>query len=495
MIRTASPPAALSQPPKLDAVVDLGALPLPAQGQLSDADSDGKMSSGEWIALRGSGLSGAAVSVDGQAVTVQGYLEDGLLVRWPTGLLPKASHEVQVKTASGVDAAKASSISYLVGSDTTAGQVRFLRVVPGAKKFVDRSRETVPLERALYHAHSADGGLLYALGISGLREEGGRPVFECALKVIHLGAKQRPKAIKTITLTTQGQPAALSVDANHAVILSSGALEVLSLKDPLAPAPAGRIELPRTTERTRYVALDFVGPSKVAVLDAYENRVQLISLEGTALGPSFPVGPSGVAASLDLVAREDAVWVLQGPSLRGATEKLGGLIGLKRPEESPAKVSSRLVKVPLSGGANQPIALPEDVVPLFLAKDGQGGFLVSGVHGELLDFAKVDASLDGAGRVLGWLKDSFQLGRVLRISKEGQVQTALRGVSVFLHVSALADGRVLYSGMRLGARLSAPFVGVNWGIGVEGVGHVSLRKLGYKFLLPPYAYGDVSSGP
>src|SRR5688572_5903491 len=85
-------PTADDAPPRIETVVDLGALPLATVGKLSREHHDGVFTPGEWMAVLGPGLAreGVRVHVGGRAVDVAGFVEGGLLLRVPRGLSPRA---------------------------------------------------------------------------------------------------------------------------------------------------------------------------------------------------------------------------------------------------------------------------------------------------------------------------------------------------------------------------------------------------------------------
>ncbi len=466
--------------PKIEEVIDLGALPMPAEGPLPTEHTDGKITPGEWVAILGKGLYGASVLAGGKVVAVQGHLQSGgVLVRWPAA--PR-SQKLEVQSAQGRAQRAVDAPLFLVGADTTAGQLRFLGTKPSAR--VRKLPHTVSLTRALFHAHAEHGGLLYAIGMKDEKT--------CTLKVVHLGAKEKPAVIQTLDFQISSQPTALIAGPRHLVALSLDSISVFSLGDGVGLSAPRRVELPRIEDGARYTAAVFLAPERIAVLDAEHNEVQTMTLNDGAARTQMRVGVGPkVSASLDLVVRKGALWVLQGPSLRGAAMSLGRAV-----RRAPAQRSAprRLVEVPLTNsGALREIALPAQLIPLFVAVDHQGRFLVSATHADLLE---TEGGVDVA-KVLNWLKDSVQMGRILRVdpARPQEVETPVRGVSVFLQVGVLPDDRILYSGMRLGGRMSPPFVGVNWGIGVEGAGHFALRKMDYRSFLPPYGYGQVSAGP
>jgi hypothetical protein len=77
------------------------------------------------------------------------------------------------------------------------------------------------------------------------------------------------------------------------------------------------------------------------------------------------------------------------------------------------------VALRLAGGALEKgteTELPWDFIPLFSAPGRDGRFLVSGVAPGALE-GKLDASLDSAARVLGFLKESVQLGKILSVGR------------------------------------------------------------------------------
>lgn len=514
---THAPRSTSSAPPRIDRLIDLGALPRSTEGALDQAESDGRFFPGERVAVVGEGLHDADLALDGAPLSTVGYLEGGsVIVRLPPSLTPRADHRI---TAGDASATFESSL-YVIGSDTDGDAVRFMRVGPtvGRKKVKDE-RLKVDQPRSLCHALSPDGALLYALGIEEKRGKGKEAAFVAQIATIHLGAGGGPERLGAIRVELGAQPTKIAVRGDLMVLLSNDELVTLSLRDPLSPVELGRVRVAEA-DNDRHVDLLLL-ESTAVILEAIDNRVRTVSLAdpskpavvGTrSLGPAedFPFSSDLVPDTKD----PRAFFVLQGVNVRTATKKVSeganSVVGLGRKgwdllrgkeeqksEEAPAfevPKRGRLVRIRLGDDLSEEakIELPDDFIPMFAVPAADGGFYVSGVAPGALDIEHLDASLDAAGQILRFLKDSVQLGKIVKVDRTGAGQIVLQGVSVFFDLDLLPDGKLVYSGMRLSGRLTPPFVGINWGIGLEGGYFYGLNKLDYGYFVPPYTYGQVS---
>lgn len=513
-----APKGPSSDPPRIDRLVDLGALPSSGEGDLDQSESDGRFFPGERVAVIGRGLHGVALELDGEPLPAIGYLEGGsVVVRLPPSLSPRRDHRL---TAGDASTTFASSL-YVIGSDTAGDALRFLRVgPPGPKKRVEDPNLSVEQPRSLFHALSPDASLLYALGIEEKRGRGKDAVFVAEIGTIHLGAGGGPKRVGTTRLELSTQPTGIAVRGALMVVLSNDELVTLSLRDPLGPKELGRVSI-ANKDNDRHIDLLLLGDTAV-LLEVTDNRVQTVSLASPAepvVTGSLLLGPAeGFPFSTDLIPDPTdpaAFYVLQGVNVRTATRKVSegrdGLVGLGKKgwdaltggdaEETPEAPTfrvpkrGRLVRVRMverSLTKDGMIELPEDFVGMFAVPGEDGAFYVSGVAPGALDAEKLDASLDGAAQILRFLKDSVQLGKIVRVDRTGESETVVQGVSVFFDLDLLPEGKLVYSGMRLSGRLSPPFVGVNWGVGLEGGYFYGVNKLDTDYFIPPYTYGQVS---
>src|SRR6478736_7712333 len=160
MMRVQSP-RPTNEPPKLERVVDMGGLDLPASGELSEEESDEVVTPGEWIALLGSGLGspGGVVRIGTREVPIQGFTDQGgLLVRVPRGLGPVA--DVSVKTSLGETRLRLAVESYVAVADVGANTLRFF---PAQGARLGDEFDTIELKGLRGAVLSNDGALLYAI--------------------------------------------------------------------------------------------------------------------------------------------------------------------------------------------------------------------------------------------------------------------------------------------------------------------------------------------
>jgi hypothetical protein len=513
-------PQAARVPPRIERLEDLGALALRA-GRLDATDRDGRFTPGEWVAVVGRGLHEAELSLGGARLEIGAYLDGGsVAVRLPPDLAPERGHRLVARSALGEAEARLDSAVYVIGSDTDGNAIRFLRVGAGGRDRVDDPELSVPQAATLYHALSPDAGLLYALGLPGKKAGGDGVEYDAEVAVVHLGAAGRPERVGAVGFRLASHPSGVAVTGRGVLlVLATRELLAFSLADPIRPRQVSRIELSSDPgDRWTDLAVLDAGAS-VAVLDASHNRVRAISLADPGAPTTLSelaLGPEGdVPLSVDLAADPadpSALVVLQGRNLRtigaktkGAASSLAGkAVGLvrgRKADDAPptrdagSTARGRLAGVRLAGGAlvrTVDVALPHDFIPLFCAPGGDGRFLVSGVSPGALDTGALDVSLDAAGRVLRFLKDSVQLGKILSVGRDGSSSVELQGVGLVFDVDVLPRGELVYSGMRLSGKPLPPFVTVKWGVGVGGTGFYGLHSVDDDYFLPPYTYGQVS---
>jgi hypothetical protein len=304
------------------------------------------------------------------------------------------------------------------------------------------------------------------------------------------------------------------------LVLGTHELLLFSLQDPKSPQPLGKLQLSADpVDRFLEMAL-FQGGKALALLEVNDNRVVIISLaEPTKpqtiaelqLGPAedFPF-------SVDLVADPtdpNALFVLQGLNLRLGGKKLEeeknaitGLVqvaydlvsGKSPPPKDKPKVDvpkARLVGLRLRDTVLEKMTelpLPDDFLPLFAVGAKDGRFFVSGVAPGALETSSLDPSIDGAAKLVDFLKGSVQLGKIAAVDRKGSATIAVQAVAVFFDVDLLANDELVYSGMRISGKATPPFLGVKWGVGVGSSGFFALTDLEYGYAIPPYSYGQVS---
>jgi hypothetical protein len=498
--------------PRIDRLVDLGSLPVAWKDDTLDtSESDGVFFPGEHVAVIGGGLHSAELAVDGAPAKTVGYLRDGsVIVRLPGSLAPMKGHRI---TAGDAVASFDSSL-YVIASDTDGNRVRFVCLGGDPKRVADPDL-SIAQSRALFHAVSPDAAFVYSLA---LHEKRGMD-HDAEVLAIHLGAKGKPKTVSELRLAMKSHPTGITFAPDGTlVVLGNRELITVDVTSPAAPALLGRIEL-SDDDGDRHVEMLFRGTDAV-LLEASDNRVRAVSIadpRAPKLGPDLLVGPAeDFPFSVDLVPDPrdpKALYVLQGLNLRLGGKKVeegkGSITGLVRkgydlvrgksvPEaEKPAfdvPKRARLVRVAVGPDAitkGEVIELPDELLPLFgLAADD--AFYVSGVAPGALDANGLDASIDGAARVLGFLKDSAQMGKIAKVTRDGKTEIVLQGVAMIFDIDRLPTGKIAYSGMRLSGRLLPPFVGVSWGVGFEDGLFYALHDLEYDYFMPPYTYGQVS---
>lgn len=541
-------------PPRLDSALDLGALPLPAQGELSTEHTDRLFTPGEWVALGGENLVGSSrITLGGRPVAVAGRLANGaLLVRVPRGV-PAGLVTLTIDNGLGIASLQLRTALYAFGGDVHDGALRVRRIIgqenQGAQglAFEDKDLD-IPFAKARFQALSADGGILYALqeedthvtgapsvvsGAVGLVTAMAGGEASCELLVVHLGGKSGPQKLRTTGLTLSSQPTGLAVSpAGLLVILQQRQLTVLDISDPMQPRRVAQLAVAETGPERELIDAEFLAGGKLlAVLEAYANQVHLVDL--AVAGQPRVLSAVGLSRaldqpfSIDLAASADgqSLWILQGPNLklggkrlldglgaawsdvrslefRAAAKHVGGAMGgaAMLPPDKGAESPSRLVQLTLTGGGLQlarSVALPGSLFPFFILPDRAGSVFVSGIS-RTNPFADVEGSADGLLRLLTALKNTVQLGTVLKVGTEdGALTTVLQGVAIYYDLALLPNGQPLVSTVRLGPGYIPPRLTLDWGLEIAGGSFSKLREVantGFKItqvvkrLLPPYRY-------
>lgn len=533
-------------PPSIERTQDLGGLPLPAVGQLSVEHSDGLYTPGEWIAVHGQNLTAdSRIVIGGRAAQVAGFLEGGaLLTRLPRGV-PPGPQMVQIDNGMGTAKTSILTAVYAFGGDAQGNAVRIRRMVAqgtDGSDFEDVAFDVLfPLAR--FVALSPDGAILYVLqeptselaqpestdSSSAATPADATKTVVSELLVLHLGGKGGPRALQRMPLALQGKPTGLVVGPfGQLVVLQKRQLTVVDASTPLALHPLAQLPLAAPEQERELIDAEFVGDGRqLAVLEAFANQIHLIDLHQ----PSLPQVVTGISLSqayeqpfsIDLALGADgqSLWVLQGPNLRLAGKRLvDGLSGAWRDVKAmelkaagktlgqtavgtamlPSESLSRLQLVQLIEGQLQvvkSIPLPPEVFPFFVQPDYQGSLYVSGVNRKN-QFTDLEASLAGVGKLLGALKNTAQLGLVLKVSADtGAVTTAVQGVAIYYDLALLPTGQILTSTVRLGPGYIPPRLTLDWGFEVPGRSFAKLREVantGLKItdavqrMLPPYRY-------
>jgi hypothetical protein len=311
-------------------------------------------------------------------------------------------------------------------------------------------------------------------------------------------------------------------------VLQKRQLTIFDTSNPVQPKPLLQLPLAAPEQTRELVDAEFFADGRMlAVLEAYGNQVHLIDLgvpsQPRVLGALSLSEAYEQPFSIDLALGQDgqSLWVLQGPNLRLAGKRLvDGLSGawhdvkaleLKSAAKTvgqtavgsamlPKESLARLQLLRLTDGQLQlvkSIPLPPDIFPFFVQPDYQGSLYVSGINRKN-QFTDLEASLDGIKRLLGAVKDTAQLGLVLKVGAEdGLVTTAFQGVALYYDLALLPSGQLLTSTVRLGAGYIPPRVTLDWGLEIPGQSFSKLREVansGFKIttavqrLLPPYRY-------
>ena len=517
--------------PAIDRLVDLGGWSLPESGQLSQEDSDGVLTPGEWVAVLGRDLdagSKSSVTIDGNAVAIRGHLQGGsLLVQVPRKLAPRRGHKLAVTTPSGTASIDFQVRSYVVVGDTDGKTVRFLPMEPDGKSMISKSAVDLEFNGAHLHTLSPGGAWLYILQETGLLGQSGPITADIA--VVHMGARKRPRMIGSFSVRSVSPPTALTmVDENTLLVLGENDLLVCDTTGGRI-VPGASLPLPRAPGKSLYVdVLAVPGRSAAVVLEAYGNAVTLIDLSDLRQPRVVNTLSTGetkdIPWSVNLAPDPDdptGFWLLQGPNLRISGEKLGrfadrlaaktkAALGMKAPAPAPTATptdaeqnkGARLVHLRAVAGFLEIAraderALPDDFLPFYVLSQPKGEFLVTGVSSDVFRFAGIPRSFDGMKTVVDVLANSLQFGRVLRLRKAGPDEWAIKGPTLYFNLDTLTDGTMVYSTIQPGVSVLPPSLDVHWGVDASGPSATGrdfrdLNELEWTALLPPYTFGLLS---
>ena len=514
--------------PVIERLVDLGGQPLPDAGLLSQDESDGVLTTGEWVAVLGQGLDAggrSSVTVDGAAIAIKGHLQGGsLLVQVPRRLAPRQTHQLAVTTPAGTTAVSFTVKSYIVVGDTSGKTVRFLPMEPNGKTVLSKPAANIDVKEAYLHTLSPSGAWLYVVQSLGQEDQKKSLVSEIA--VVHMGASKHPKLVGTFPFQSATLPTAVTMlDENTLLVLCENELLVCEVKGGRV-ATVGRVDLPRAPGKSLYVDVEAVSGRAAIALEAYGNSVTLIDLSDLRqprVQTTLDVGKvKGVPWSVDLARDPDddrAVWLLQGPNFRlsgekvsqsvdAVTAKVKAALGLKKSTaatptdeaKAPQESYARLVRIRADGGALQIAGerpLPSDFFPFFLLAQPKGEFLISGVTSDVFRFAGLPRSFAGLKSAIDVLTGSLQFGRILRLRAGGSAEPVVKGPALYFNLDTLTDGTLLYSVIRPGFRVLPPSLDVEWGVESAGSSDTDqdyqrLLQLEWTTLIPPYALGLLS---
>ncbi|MBN2493431.1 MAG: hypothetical protein JXR96_02470 [Deltaproteobacteria bacterium] len=526
LVRVAEPMRTQDKP-EIDRVIDLGGQVLPAQGEIRISDSDGKLSPGEWVAVRGKGMDAdSRILLGERELAPEGYLAHGLLFRVPRGLDPRNTSQLKVRSARGESMKSVRLRSYAAVADRRNAALRFAVVGFKGLEGTVISRDFACAGPV---AFSPDGALLYALG-RGQGDDGAKAWAESLLKsaalppkraelpvqVFAMGAKGGPRKIAECRAGLDSAPAAMLAPApGQLLVLSEGHLLWLDVSSPEAAAERGRLDLRQADRRTCFASLTALAPDRIALLDPCTNQLRTVELGsgGPALqGEPLELAPdSDLPLSLSLAAEPgdpQTLWVLQGPNFRIAREEaVRGLAALKSsavgllapltgkaPEggvDQPRRsaVASRLLKLRVTRAGSEiaaELGMPARFFPLSMIPLGEGKVAVGGVSGQVFDFAGIEPTLGGMKKLVKLLLGVTDLGRVYTLAEGAEPEERLKGLALYFQLAPVGDS-LLISVLRPAVKKLPPKVDVRWGVEM-GTRFSSFKSLDYKSLLPPYVF-------
>lgn len=490
----------ITGPPQIRSLIDVGSLPPASIGEINQEMTDGFYTPGEWVAVIGDNLASpdTKVYIGGLEVPVAGYLErNSILVRIPRGLMPNITHNVSVKTVFGKADFPLTITSHLIINDPFGARVIFYRSVADKTIFFKEDKfSEVPAAGNYCQAMSPSGGLLYAINAEKQNYQ---------LNAIHLGAKQYPKKISSVSFQSDSEPASMDISPkeNLLVVLTEQQLFIFDLSNPGLPVMRGSIYLPLKKEikGSAYKSVALMRDGKyAAAVSPSENSITLIDISD--LSPriiqtlEIPAD-AALPLSIDICADRDdqaSLWLMQGPNLRFAYEGLKQLLpsndNTKKSISKDLVLKNKLINLKIKNdlleisGNNQ---LPDGFIPLYMKSVSGNKALISGISIEFFKFVSPDLSIDGVKRFLGWLKDTIAFGRIISITNSGEIATEAQGLSIFLCIDRIAkDGPLVYSIMKIGPRFIPPSVGVDMGIEVFDNQYFYFKKMDMKSLYPPY---------
>jgi len=494
--------------PKITGITDLGGLPIPSTGPVSAGESDGIITPGEWIALNGDNISKDTIAdIDGAKLPVQGYFNNGsILLRIPRGLSPRGEHRVTVKNPGGESSFSFTIRSYIVSADFDGENVRAIPTIPAGKKYLSEKLSKFNIGGAMACALTAEGSLLAIAG--GVDKENIGSGINSKIIIVNMAARNHPEEIARFNTPVTSWPTALAfIDEHTLAVVSRSSFVIVDIFNPQNPAILGSVDLSKeakSTERTipQYLnEIAILGNGKCALMDAVSNRIIFAAVEkgNIRVDSVFDVPESGdLPYSIDIAADPDdpdRCILLQGPNLRVGGEKISRFI--KSFSESSAdggkkeevRVPCRILKITSVSGHPSIVTkrtLSDKFFPMYLCAGKNDQQYVSGINSDVLDFAGVDLSIKGAGRVVDVMKNTVQLGRVIKISGNTQQETVVQGMALYFNIDTLGDEAV-YSIIRAGYRVLPPSVTAEWGIEVRKGGYVMLKRLELKSLIPPYS--------
>lgn len=495
--------------PSIARLVDLGVAPLPTAGPLDAKESDKVFTPGEWLAVVGENLDATStVAVDGRPIPVEGYLKGGsLLLRVPRGFSPRTVHQLVVTTKAGSAAMPLSISSYVIVASPNGNSLALLPLSPETKGTLDLSPKELEVEWARGHALSPDGGWLYIIESpqSETNPATQAATYPARLRAFQLGAPSGPRPAWETRVVLACAPTALAMlGPERIAVLGERELVVMDVT-PGRVRELGRASLTGPRSEVLFTDIVAINQGRAAILlETLGNHLLLVDLAGAprlvadltlAEGQDTPI-------AVDLAkddADDSAAWVLLGPNIRIGTEKARRAIatlagtddGKKSGKKGPVKPVPRLV-LKVRGQASgletlETRKLPDGFNPLHLSCQPTGELYVSGVNSEVFGFSGLDASRDGASKALSILGDSLQMGRIIKMARDGSVTTLVQGTALYFNMDMVPDVGLAYFTWRLGVGGFPPGPRIKWGVELDG-GFSDFGAMDWKAIIPPYAF-------
>lgn len=492
--------------PSIAGITDLGGLPLPASGNVTAGESDGVITPGEWIALNGTNLAAdTEYAVDGATLRPYGYFENGsVLFRAPGRMSPRGDHRFTAKNPRGEASFAFKITSYVVTADFDGSDVRAIPSLPEGKKFLSDDFTDLDISGAKIHAISPERSLLAI--ISTVDKDSLLKGINNKLILVNMAAKNRPAEIARVNTPGVTLPTALAfIDEQTIVILGTSSITLVDITAPRKPAVRATLDLSKEAKTTDSTipqflnAIAVLGNGRCAIMDAVSNRVILVSVstDGMRSECVYDLPESGnLPYTIDIAAdpdNADACFVLQGPNLRVGGEKIKRFItsfaSSGKEEHTEISVPCRVLRVSFNGG--KPALLGKKILgdrffPMYMCAGKNDLQYVSGINGDVLNFAGVDLSMEGVGKIVNVMKDTMQLGRVMKLSGNSVPETCVQGMAMYFNIDMIGDD-IAYSMIRAGYKVLPPGVTAEWGVEVRKGGYVMLKRLEYKSIIPPYS--------
>jgi hypothetical protein len=187
----------------------------------------------------------------------------------------------------------------------------------------------------------------------------------------------------------------------------------------------------------------------------------------------------------------DKLWVLIGQNLRQLGKKVYDK-NLQVEDSTP----EQLVALSFTAGhlkKSKTINLPNHFVPFYISSKEPGNFYVSGINGLYFEFEENNDWNKKLKTMASMLLKSVKPGRILSINTEtNEITTVIEGVGIYYHITSIPGKGPAFTLLKLSGTIWFPYINVAWGMGIQGRGTYSLRKLDSKVIFPPYSLGQIS---